>query len=82
VQQPEFITNALNLLRAVLNWMLILIPVAAGAGIAYHSLMKQVEEGDSHHSAQHTRAIKNILVAGAIGMSASVIATTVLGFFR
>jgi len=80
--QPEFISNALELLRAVLGWLLILIPVAAGVAIAYHAFAKQMEEGDSHAAAQHSRAIRNILVAGAIGMSASVIATTVLNFFR
>jgi len=78
---PDFINDVLRLLQAILTWLLILIPAAAGAAIGYHALMKQMEEGDQGQSAQHTRAIKNILVAAAIGMSAAGIVTVILGFF-
>jgi len=78
---PDFIQNVLRLLQAALTWLLILIPAAAGAAIAYHALMKQMNEGDQSEAAQHNKAIKNILVAGAIGMSAAGIVTVILGFF-
>jgi len=78
---PDFINDVLRLLQSILTWLLILIPAAAGAAIGYHALMKQMEEGDQGQSAQHTRAIKNILVAAAIGMSAAGIVTVILGFF-
>jgi len=78
---PDFISDVLRLLQAVLNWLLVLIPAAAGAAIGYHALMKQMEEGDQGQAAQHNRAIKNILVAGAIGVSAAGIVTVILGFF-
>jgi len=61
--------------------MLILIPAAAGATIAYHALMKQMNEGDPSEVSQHNKAMKNILVAAAIGMSAAAIVSTILGFF-
>lgn len=81
METPDFINNALLLLQAVLRWLLVLIPAAAGAAIGYHALMKQMEEGDQGAAAQHNKAIKNILVAGAIGVSAAGIVSAILAFF-
>jgi hypothetical protein len=78
---PDFILGVLNLLRAALTWLLWIIPAAAGVAIAYHALMKQMEEGDHSAAAQHNKAIKNILIAGAIGVSAAGIVAVILGFF-
>ena len=50
--------------------------------IGYHALMKEVEEGDAHSAAGHNKAIKNILVGGAIGMSATAIVRVVLAYFQ
>ena len=79
---PEFITNISRLLTDATTWIMFLIPTAGGVMIGYHALMKEVEEGDAHSAAGHNKAIKNILVGGAIGMSAMAIVRVVLAYFQ
>ncbi|NLK51461.1 MAG: hypothetical protein GX295_03295 [Syntrophomonadaceae bacterium] len=78
---PGIVTGTKNLLDAALGWLLILIPVGCGCVIGWHAFCKQLNEGDPAQATTHNRAIKNALVAGAIGMSASGIVKTVLAFY-
>ncbi len=79
---PTFITNIGRLLTDATTWILFLIPTAGGLMIGYHALMKEVEEGDVHSAALHNKAIKNILIGGAVGMSATAIVRVVLAYFQ
>lgn len=79
--EPGIVTGTKNLLRAALSWLLILIPVGCGAIIAWHAFLKQLNEGDPAQAAIHNRAMKNALIAGVIGVSASGIVTAVLAFY-
>jgi hypothetical protein len=79
--EPNFVAGAQKLLNDVTNWLLALIPASAGAAIGYHALMKQLSDGDPASAAVHNRAMRNVLVAGAIGMSAVSIVKVFLSYF-
>jgi hypothetical protein len=79
--EPTFVAGAQKLLNDVTNWLLALIPASAGAAIGYHALMKQLSDGDPASAAVHNRAMRNVLVAGAIGMSAVSIVKVFLSYF-
>ncbi|ABY93726.1 MULTISPECIES: hypothetical protein [Thermoanaerobacter] len=79
---PTLVTGAFKLLNDALTWILYLIPAASGAAIGYHALMKQMSDGDPSVTAAHNRAIRNVLIAGAIGMSAASLVKVVLAYFK
>lgn len=79
--EPGIVTGTKNLLDAAMTWLLILIPVGCAAVIAWHAFIKQLNEGDPAQAQIHNRAMKNALIAGAIGVSASGIVKAVLGFY-
>ena len=78
---PGIVTGTKDLLEAATNWLLLLIPAGCGCVIAWHAFVKQMNEGDPAQAAIHNRAMKNALVAGAIGMSAVGIVKAVLAFY-
>ncbi len=79
--QPQFVLGARRLLQDVLTWILILIPVAGGAMVGYHSLLKILSDGDPAIVADKNKKIKNVLVGVVIGMSASGIVLAVIAYF-
>ncbi|MTI85634.1 MAG: hypothetical protein FH756_17490 [Firmicutes bacterium] len=80
---PQFVSGFKELLNDVTSWILGLIPVAAGAKIGYHGLMKNMsQEDEPHHVTVHNRGIKNALVGGAIGVSATLIVKVFLAYFQ
>jgi hypothetical protein len=78
--EPELVSNTKNLLNDATTWIMILIPVAAGLMIGYQALMKQFTDDDAL-VAKHNRAMKNILIAAVIGISAVSIVKLVLSYF-
>jgi len=79
---PTLVTGAVNLLNDALTWILYIIPAASGAAIGYHALMKQMGDGDPSVTAAHNRSIKNVLIGGAIGMSAASLVKVFLAYFK
>lgn len=79
--EPGIVTGTKNLLEAATSWLLVLIPVGCSCVIAWHAFVKQMNEGDPAQAAIHNRAMKNVLVAGAIGISAVGIVKAVLAFY-
>ena len=80
--QPEFVSGAINLLNDATTWLLGIIPAASGAAIGYHALMKQMSDGDPATAAAHNRAMRNVLIGGAIGESAVGITKAFLAYFQ
>lgn len=80
--QPQFVQGAINLLNDATTWLMSLIPAASGAAIGYHALMKQLGDADPAAAAVHNRAMRNILIAGAIGESAVGITKAFLAYFH
>lgn len=81
-QPPDFVQGALRLLTDATTWLLGLIPAASGAAIGYHALMKQLGDSDPAAAAAHNKAMRNILVGGAIGTSAVGITRAFLSYFQ
>lgn len=79
--QPQIVTGARRLLQDVLTWILVLIPVAGGAMVGYHSLLKILSDGDPAVVADRNRKIKTVLVGVVMGMSASGIVLAVVAYF-
>lgn len=79
--QPQFVQGATNFLDDATTWLLGLIPSASGLAIGYHAIMKQFAEDPSAASI-HNRAMRNVLVAGAIGESAVAITKAFLAYFQ
>lgn len=77
---PTIVTGAKSLASDVTKYLLILIPIVAGGAIAYQALMKMLND-DPASVADRNKKMKNILVAAAIGESASAIVTAVLAYF-
>ncbi|WP_227766352.1 hypothetical protein [Zhaonella formicivorans] len=79
--EPQIVSGAKNLLNDATTWLLGLIPTAAGLMIGYHALMKQFND-DPTSASIHNKAMKNILVAGAIGVSAVGLVKAFLAYFQ
>ena len=79
--EPGIVTGTKNLLNAAMTWLLILIPLGCAVFIGWHAFLKSLNEGDPAQAQIHNRAMKGALIAGAIGVSASGIVKTVLGFY-
>ncbi|NLN52933.1 MAG: hypothetical protein GX150_01345 [Firmicutes bacterium] len=78
---PQVITGARRLLLDVLTWILVLIPIAGGAMVGYHSLLKILSDGDPAVVADRNRKIKTVLVGVVMGMSASGIVLAIVAYF-
>lgn len=78
---PTIISGTKNLLDAALGWVLILIPAGAACMLAYHAFSKSMSEGDPAKTESHNRAMKNILIASAIGITAAGTIKAVLSFY-
>jgi hypothetical protein len=78
---PGIVTGTQNLLQAATTWLLLIIPTACACAIGWHAFCKQLNEGDPAQSAMHSRAMKNALITGAIGVSAVGIVKAVLAFY-
>lgn len=76
------VTGFQNLFSALLKGLLVLIPVACACMIAYHSAMKAASDGDAGIIADKNRKIKNVLIAGAIGETASSLISWALAYFK
>lgn len=75
------ITGFQNLFGDLLKGLLVLIPIACACMIAYHSAMKAASDGDPGVIAEKNRKIRNVLIAGAIGVTASSLIAWALKFF-
>ncbi|MCD5401617.1 hypothetical protein LR013_03395 [candidate division NPL-UPA2 bacterium] len=78
---PTIITGAQRLIQDIMSWLLVLIPVAGGTMIAYHSLMKILSDGDPVVCAEKNKKIKAVLTGVVIGMSAAGLVTAIIAYF-
>lgn len=79
---PTFIIGGDSTLADILKWILILVPVAAAAMLAYHALMKQLSDGDPGTIAEKNKKMKNVLYGAIIAVSASGLVTLFLSYFH
>lgn len=79
--QPKLISGTVALLSAVSGWLLLIIPVGAGAFLGYQALQKSLTD-DQAVIAEKNKLMKNTLVGAAIAMTADGLATLVLSFYK
>lgn len=80
--EPGLVTGAKNLLNDATSWLLGLIPAGSAAAIGYHALMKQLSDGAPEAAAVHNRAMRNVLIGGAVGTSAVGLTKAILAYFQ
>ncbi len=78
---PQVVQGAQRMLQDVLTWLLVLIPVAGGTMIAYHSLLKILSDNDPATIIEKNKRIKQVLVGVVVGMSASGLVMAIIGYF-
>lgn len=79
--QPQEISNIINLLQDLLTWVLVIVPVAGGLMIGYHSLMKIMADGDPGEIADRNSKIKMVLTSAVIAFIGAGIVRIVVSYF-
>lgn len=79
--EPGIVSGTLELLEAATSWLFVLIPSGCATMLGWHAFVKQMNEGDPAQAGIHNRAMKNILIGGAIGISAVSIVKAFLAFY-
>jgi len=77
---PQLVTGTVNLFRAISGWLLLIIPVGAGAVLGYHALQKSLSD-DHAVIAEKNKMMKNVIIGAAIAETASGLVTLVLSFY-
>lgn len=79
--QPAFVTQIVNLLNAILTWILIIIPVSGGTMIGWHALQKQMADGDAGEIADREKKMKDILKTTVIAFIGAGVVKALAAFF-
>lgn len=79
----KYATGTVQLVNDVFFWLTtLLIPATAGLMIAYQAWRKKVADGDGSVVTDANKAIKRILVAAVIGVTASTLVTLITGYYK
>lgn len=79
---PDFVNNTTELLSDALTWVLILVPVAGGLMIGWHSLQKNMADGDGGEIADRDKKIKMILVSSVIAFIGLGVVKAVVAYYQ
>ncbi|MBN4062886.1 MAG: hypothetical protein COA82_01165 [Alkaliphilus sp.] len=77
---PDIISGTVSLFQAITTWLLILIPICAGATLTYFALQKSMCD-DQSIIADKNKKMKNVLISAIIGMGSVGIVTLILSFY-
>lgn len=78
--QPKIVSGTVSLFQSVSTWLLLIIPVGAGAFAGYHALQKSLTD-DQAVIAEKNKLIKNTIIGAIIAETADGLVTTVLSFY-
>lgn len=78
--QPKLVSGTVNLFKAISGWLLLIIPVGAGAVLGYHALQKSLTD-DQAIIAEKNKLMKNVIIGAAIAVTASGLVNIILGFY-
>lgn len=78
--QPKLVSGTVALFQAITGWLLLIIPVGAGAVLGYHALQKSLTD-DQAIIAEKNKMMKNVIIGAAIAETASGLVTIILGFY-
>lgn len=77
---PKLVSGTAALFEAVSRWLLVIIPVGAGAVLGYHALQKSLSD-DQAVIAEKNKQMKNVIIGAAIATTASGLVSIILGFY-
>jgi hypothetical protein len=77
---PKIVTGTVALFQAATTWLLLIIPVGAGAVLGYQALQKSLTD-DSAVIAEKNKMMKNVIIGAAIAETASGLVTVLLSFY-
>ena len=80
-ESPVIVSGSLKLLTDASTWLIGLIPAASAAMVGYHSLMKQMSDGDPSVASSANKSIKRVLIGGAIGTTAAGLTKAFLAYY-
>ncbi len=78
---PKIVSGTVNLLKSVTGWLLLIIPVGAGAFLGYQALQKSMTD-DQAVIAEKNKLMKNTLIGAAIAVTADGLATLFLSYYQ
>lgn len=79
----KYATGTASLLNDIFTWLTtIIIPATAGLMIGYQAWRKKVADGDGGTITDANKAIKRILIAAVIGVTASTLVTLITGYYK
>lgn len=77
---PKLVTGTVELAKAVTTWLLLIIPVGAGAILGIFAIQKMLAD-DPGVIAEKNKMMKNVLVGAAVAETASGLVTVILSFY-
>ena len=77
---PDIVAGTVALFQAITTWLLVLIPVLAGATLGFFALQKTMCD-DQSLIADKNKKMKNVLISAVIGMGSVGIVSLVLSFY-
>lgn len=77
---PKLITGTVKLFQTITTWLLLIIPVGAGAVLGYQALQKSLTD-DQAVVAEKNKMMKNVVIGAAIAETASGLITVILSFY-
>lgn len=78
--QPKLVSGTVALFQAATGWLLLIIPVGAGAVLGYTALQKSLTD-DHAVLAEKNKMMKNVIIGAAIAETASGLVTALLAFY-
>lgn len=75
------ILNIQGMVRQLGTWLMVLIPIVAGAMMAYHYMMKTAAQ-DEAAAAQHSKSIRTIAISAGLGIAAMSLVTWLTGWVQ
>ena len=78
---PSFVSNIVAFFTTASTWIAAVTIPAVACMVGYHAFLRG-SASDEMAVHQHSRAIKNALVNGAIVFAASALTSVILSFFR
>jgi len=77
---PKLVTGTVALFTAAGGWLLLIIPVGAGAVLGYHALQKSLSD-DHAVIAEKNKFIKNVIIGAILAETAVGLITVILSFY-
>lgn len=80
-QPPKIVTGTVELFKTITTWLLLVIPVGAGAVLGFQALQKSLTD-DQAVIAEKNKMMKNVIIGAAIAETASGLVTLILSFYQ